>query len=133
MDARLNDWMLGACSSSPDHLEHEEGPYRAREKSLDTDAKAQQAADMAANRRLRQIYAAKAYGMAAACIVMWTCLLLLQGSIKATLGIEMWSDQVLIAVTTGVTVSVLAAFLGVIRGLFPGREAGKDGPAPALP
>ena len=44
-------------------------------------------------------------------------------------GIEMWSDQVLIAVTTGVTVSVLAAFLGVIRGLFPG----KDERAPAPP
>lgn len=41
----------------------------------------------------------------------------------------MWSDQVLIAVTTGVTVSVLAAFLGVIRGLFPG----KDERAPAPP
>lgn len=44
-------------------------------------------------------------------------------------GIELWSDQILIAVTTGVTVSVLAAFLGVIRGLFPG----KDEPVPAPP
>jgi hypothetical protein len=33
------------------------------------------------------------------------------------------------AVSTGVTVSVLAAFLGVIRGLFPG----KDERAPAPP
>jgi hypothetical protein len=31
----------------------------------------------------------------------------------------MYSDRVVIAVTTGVTVSVLAAFLGVSRGIFP--------------
>lgn len=45
-----------------------------------------------------------------------------QGVIKAVTGIEMWSDKVIIAATTGVTVSVLAAFLGVIRGLFPNGE-----------
>lgn len=82
-----------------------------------------------ANRQLRQVYAAKAYRLAAACLAMWVLLLGVQGGIKATTGIEMWSDQVLIAVTTGVTVSVLAAFLGVIRGLFPG----KDEPVPAPP
>lgn len=37
----------------------------------------------------------------------------------------MISDNALIAITTGVTVNVLAAFLGVIRGLFPPSESGK--------
>ncbi|HEY1398654.1 hypothetical protein [Roseateles sp.] len=86
-------------------------------------------ADMRANRRLRQVYAGKAYGLATACLLMWTLLLSAQGLIKVMTGLETWSDQVLIAVTTGVTVSVLAAFLGVIRGLFPG----KDERAPAPP
>ena len=84
---------------------------------------------MRANRRLRQVYAGKAHGMAVACLTMWTMVLTAQGALKALTGIELWSDQVLIAVTTGVTVSVLAAFLGVIRGLFPG----KDEPVPAPP
>jgi hypothetical protein len=90
---------------------------------------AERVANSRANRQLRQIYAAKAYGLAAGCITLWAVLLALQGGIKVTIGLEMWSDQVLIAVTTGVTVSVLAAFLGVIRGLFPG----KDERAPATP
>ncbi|WP_431263759.1 hypothetical protein ACQ859_28210 [Roseateles chitinivorans] len=96
---------------------------------LEVEGDAEQIANSRANRHLRQIYAARAYGLAAGCIVLWAALLAIQGGIKATIGIEMWSDQVLIAVTTGVTVSVLAAFLGVIRGLFPG----KDERAPAPP
>lgn len=88
---------------------------------------------MQANRQLRQLYAAKAYGLAVACLGMWTVLLSIQGVTKAATGLEMWSDHVLIAVTTGVTVSVLAAFLGVIRGLFPGKDRPADGPAPAPP
>ncbi len=90
---------------------------------------AQITADMKANRQLRRRYAGRAFGLAAGCICMWILLLSAQGVVKMATGIEMWSDQVLIAVTTGVTVSVLAAFLGVIRGLFPG----KDERAPAPP
>jgi len=39
------------------------------------------------------------------------------------LGKQVISDTALIAITTGVTVNVLAAFLGVIRGLFPTDKA----------
>lgn len=70
------------------------------------------------NRKLRGTYAEKAYQLAVGCITMWAVMLGTQGAIKALTGVEMWSDKVIIAVTTGVTVSVLAAFLGVIRGLF---------------
>ena len=84
------------------------------------------AANMRANRQMRQTYAGKAYGLAAACLIAWIALLCAYGAIKVTLGVETWSDQVLIAVTTGVTVSVLAAFLGVIRGLFPGKGKEDD-------
>jgi len=83
---------------------------------------AQITADMKANRQLRRRYAGRAYGLATGCLCMWSLLLSAQGVVKTVTGLEMWSDQVLIAVTTGVTVSVLAAFLGVIRGLFPGKD-----------
>ena len=96
---------------------------------VDLEGRRELLATSRANRHLRQTYAAKAYGLAAGCLLLWALLLAIQGCIKALTGIEMWSDQVLIAVTTGVTVSVLAAFLGVIRGLFPG----KDEPVPAPP
>lgn len=83
----------------------------------------QQIEDQKANRSLREKYAEKAYKLAAGCISMWTVLLGAQGVVKAVIGVEMWSEKVIIAVTTGVTVSVLAAFLGVIRGLFPNGQA----------
>lgn len=78
---------------------------------------------MVANRALREKYAEKAYQLAAGCISMWAVLLGAQGVIKAVVGVEMWTEKVIIAVTTGVTVSVLAAFLGVIRGLFPNGQS----------
>lgn len=87
----------------------------------------QTAADMEANRLLRDQYAKRAYDLACGCITMWVILLFSQGIIKVLTDKEMWSDKVIIAVTTGVTVSVLAAFLGVIRGLFGnGALNGKD-------
>jgi hypothetical protein len=58
---------------------------------------------------------------------MWAIMIGSQGIIKAITGIEMWSDKVIIAVTTGVTVSVLAAFLGVIRGLFGSNGSNGNG------
>lgn len=82
----------------------------------------QTAADMQHNRGLRERYADKAHQLASGCICGWMVMLGCQGVIKAVTGIEMWSDKVIIAATTGVTVSVLAAFLGVIRGLFPNGE-----------
>lgn len=84
-------------------------------------------ADMQHNRGLREKYADKAYKLATGCIQVWAIVIGMQGIMKAILGIEMWSDKVLIAITTGVTVSVLAAFLGVIRGLFGGNHSnGKE-------
>ena len=79
-------------------------------------------ADIRSYRQLRETYAGRAYGIAIVCLSLWALLVGSQGVVNGIAGIAMWSDQVLIAVTTGVTVSVLAAFLGVIRGLFPGKD-----------
>ncbi|RZI56053.1 MAG: hypothetical protein EOP37_25690 [Rubrivivax sp.] len=132
MGKYLDDWVHERDGNLPPSARLRDDLAVRQKDVLDqsqSDAESQRVADMEANRRLRHVYAAKAYGMAICCIALWAVLLAVQGGIKALIGIEMWSDQVLIAVTTGVTVSVLAAFLGVIRGLFPG----KDERAPAPP
>lgn len=118
------DWaaVIASRSSSPQQPAPSNGP--AVEATPQTIGGAQdallneEAANMRHNRGLREKYADKAYKLATGCITIWAVLLGTQGAIKALTGVEMWSDKVIIAVTTGVTVSVLAAFLGVIRGLF---------------
>lgn len=80
------------------------------------------AANMRHNRGLRETYADRAYKLAEGCISFWVVMLGCQGVVKVVAGVSMWSDNVIIAATTGVTVSVLAAFLGVIRGLFPNGD-----------
>jgi hypothetical protein len=76
---------------------------------------------------LRGEYAEKAYRLAARSIWFWIIVIgveiyvqLLSPGEKRVL-----SDPVLIAITTGCTVNVLAAFLGVIRGLFPSASKAK--------
>lgn len=132
----VNWWkVLAAPTGGPDILppkvdpsQTEDTPPASRQTA---DAIQQETAnDMVANRALREKYAEKAYQLAAGCISMWAVLLGAQGVIKAVAGVEMWTEKVIIAVTTGVTVSVLAAFLGVIRGLFPNghsKESQKAG------
>ncbi len=89
------------------------------------DLKFEEVLDKQANRGLRDTYARKAYELAADCIHFWIFLILANGLITAMLGKQVISDTALIAITTGVTVNVLAAFLGVIRGLFPAEKPGK--------
>ncbi|MFM0292788.1 MULTISPECIES: hypothetical protein [Paraburkholderia] len=72
-----------------------------------------------ANRELRNKYAGKAYDLACGGLVFWGVALSATGIVFVLTGRQMLSDKVLIAITTGATVNVLAAFLGVIRGLFP--------------
>lgn len=67
---------------------------------------------------LRETYAGKAYKVAKYGLYWWGVILLLSVVGKAV-GKELFSDKVLIAVTTASSVNLLAAFLGVIRGLFP--------------
>lgn len=86
---------------------------------------AQHAADMKANRGLRKICADKAFIMDGARLLFLAVAIGAQGVVKATTGMELWSDPVLIALTSGVTVNALSAFLRVIHSLFPlGRSAG---------
>ena len=75
--------------------------------------------DHKANRQLRNKYASKAYNLACGGLVFWGVAISATAIAYGATGRQMFSDKVLIAITTGATINVLAAFLGVIRGLFP--------------
>jgi hypothetical protein len=81
--------------------------------------------------QLRSDYAEKAYKLAKGSIFFWVAIIASEALTRLVLQSDkaVLSDAVLIAVTTGCTVNVLAAFLGVIRGLFPSshHSAGSRG------
>ncbi len=84
------------------------------EKYIDEDVQ-----DSQANRDMRQQYASKAYSLAWDSITFLFALVAGNAVWTAISGKQVISDKLLFALITGVTVNVLAAFLGVIRGLFP--------------
>lgn len=72
---------------------------------------------------LRETYAEKAYKVAKYGLYWWGVMILLSAVGKGV-GKDIISDEVLIAITTASTLNLFAAFLGVIRGLFPlGKES----------
>lgn len=72
-----------------------------------------------ATTELRKWGATKAYSLATGSISFWIVIVGFQAVVKTATGVPPLDDSVLIAITSGCTVNVLAAFLGVIRGLFP--------------
>ncbi len=81
--------------------------------------------DAKSYRKLREIFAEKAYKVAKKSLYGWAILLFAQGWFSL-IGLQIFSDKVLIAITTAVTLNVFAAFLGVIRGLFPSGKSSKE-------
>ncbi|WJM85670.1 hypothetical protein QUF31_00605 [Dickeya chrysanthemi] len=79
-------------------------------------------------RELRERFAEKAYKVAKYGLYWWATVLLLS-AVGKVCKVEIFSDNVLIAVTSASTLNLFAAFLGVIRGLFPHKyqENGFDG------
>lgn len=77
--------------------------------------------DLKNTRKLRKIFAHKAYKVAKYGLYWWATVLLLS-AVGKIVGVELFSDEVLIAVTTASTLNLFAAFLGVIRGLFPSKH-----------
>lgn len=82
--------------------------------------------DRKADRALREKFGDKAYKVVRKTLYGWCWLLAIYAAIKFRFKIEIFSDNVLIAVTSAVTLNVFAAFLGVIRGLFPSQKPSKD-------
>lgn len=94
-------------------------PASKRKSTVKEDLIFEEVSNQKANRELRSTYAGKAYKLAFGCIQFWAVAISLNAIIYVLTGKLMISDNAMIAITTGVTVNVLAAFLGVIRGLFP--------------
>ena len=99
----------------------------SRPRDYTDDLRYQDVEDRTANRKLRQRFAEKAYKVAKWGLYGWGCVLILS-VIGNVVGVKTFSDEVLIAITSATTLNLFAAFLGVIRGLFPsGKETKENG------
>lgn len=83
--------------------------------------------DRKAERALRRTYANRAFWFAVGGVAFWAALLIWTGCATYYRDKAPFSDNVLIAITTATSINLFAAFLGVIRGLFPvkGRASEK--------
>ncbi|MGY0161705.1 hypothetical protein [Edwardsiella tarda] len=81
--------------------------------------------DRKADRALREKFGDKAYKVVRKTLYGWSILLFCYGFSKV-FGYEIFPTEVMIAITTAVTLNVYAAFLGVIRGLFPTQKSDKN-------
>ncbi|ECI0429775.1 hypothetical protein AH312_23175 [Salmonella enterica subsp. enterica] len=86
----------------------------------------QEVEDRIADRALREKFGDKAYKVVRKTLYGWSWLLAIYAALKFRFQVEIFSDNVLIAITSAVTLNVFAAFLGVIRGLFPTTKPTKD-------
>lgn len=80
--------------------------------------------DRKADRALREKFGDKAYKVVRKTLYGWAWVIGIYGFF-GIFGMHIFPDPVMIAITTAVTLNVFAAFLGVIRGLFPAKP-GKD-------
>lgn len=76
--------------------------------------------DKKSSRYLRIIYAVVAVIFAIASIIYW------MRFIQFYYDPKKHSDAVFIAITSACTVNILAAFISIIKGLFPGLKEGND-------
>ncbi|MEH4985805.1 hypothetical protein ACOY5P_04725 [Enterobacter asburiae] len=82
--------------------------------------------DRQADRALRVKFGDKAYKVARKSLYGWSWLLAIDAAFQFRFQRSLFDDSVLIAITSAVTLNVFAAFLGVIRGLFPAGKSDKE-------
>ncbi|MCY0803448.1 MULTISPECIES: hypothetical protein [Providencia] len=75
-----------------------------------------------ADRALREKFGDKAYNVVKKTLYGWAVVLIATAFCKVFFNVELFTDTVLIAITSAVTLNTFAAFLGVIRGLFPSNR-----------
>lgn len=87
---------------------------------------------LSADRLLRDKYSFKAYKIVKKSLWGWAILLAIYGLIKLLTrnennghGFEIFSDAVLIAITSATTLNIFAAFLSLVKGLFPSINTDK--------
>lgn len=114
----------GPSINSKEDVPPDEG-HGTKPRDFTDELRIQDVQDRNANRILRQRFAEKAYKVAKWGLYGWACVLAIS-VIGNVLGEKTFSDNVLIAITSATTLNLFAAFLGVIRGLFPSGKESKD-------
>lgn len=117
---------LALTDATAAHAKSTETSEKAYWEGVQTSALANAAIDRKRAKRdmrLRKEYAGKAYWLAVAGVIFWVLAFLAYAVVKGVWDKEIFSDSVMISITAGATVNVAAAFLGVIRGLFPAAHA----------
>lgn len=104
--------------------------YDIEERRVSVSIKQEQFEREKSDRQLRDKYSFKAFKVVKKSLWGWAILLTIYASIKFFTrhdngGFEIFSDQVLIAITTATTLNIFAAFLSLIRGLFPSIKEDK--------
>jgi hypothetical protein len=75
--------------------------------------------DRKSDRSLREKMATLSYNIAQVGLTVWIAVLVLYVQVKIFSGTKLFSDNVLIAITTAVTVNTFTSFVVVVKGLFP--------------
>jgi len=94
-------------------------PVRDNGKRLSDQERLENIEDRRADRKLREEYAGKAFEFAWCGFGFWVIVIIFYVFFFLCSGKKVISDAVLIAITSATTVNLFAAFVGVIRGLFP--------------
>lgn len=84
-----------------------------------SDISNEQVNDLRSYRLLRETYANRAFIFAVCCVAFWMVIVIWLGWASYYKTQPVFSDRVMIAITAATCVNLFAAFLGVIRGLFP--------------
>lgn len=109
------------ASTAGDITSTEDAPPRSESTTRADAVHGETIANSKSYRELRERFAEKAYKVAKYGLYWWATVLLLS-AVGKICKVELFSDNVLIAVTTASTLNLFAAFLGVIRGLFPYKQ-----------
>jgi hypothetical protein len=116
----------GAANKNKRGAINEDEPFiRKNRRSVEDHEKIQNIKDREADRELRKDYARKAFKFACYGFVFWVIVIAVHATIFFFSEKKVLSDEVLIAITTATTINLFAAFVGVIRGLFPAIKNGK--------
>jgi len=120
----LGTFSFGSNTDEPPDTDDKEATERTETGNKTNFLWQEDVEDRRADRALREKFGDKAYKVVRKTLYGWSILLFCYGFCKL-FGYEIFPDNVMIAITSAVTLNIFAAFLGVIRGLFPSQRAPK--------
>lgn len=116
-------------STKQSNSEFSDNKYIFSETQLASSERRENLERKTADRLLRDKYSFKAYKIVKKSLWGWATLLTIYALIKFLTknetnghGFEIFSDTVLIAITSATTLNIFAAFLSLVKGLFPSQD-----------